>query len=256
VDFLFRFRSLFRAEEARDIRKSFEEKRYDPRARCACEAKCLLPGNREVRVSIIEVSASGMRLRGEQKMNLGDIVSIQPVKKSDPFSTPQRENHPVRMEVVWNKKQKGTGRYVIGLHYADDRKSLQDSWAASILKKYGISVGIEPHRRRNIRIPVDLALSITAGNEFFRGSVKDIGISGMLMGVDREIDSGGELRFRIGPYKHLQGLICRGRIAHRRFLSSVKHWVYGVVFLPMSEKQSELLCQYLTLLCLEGSESP
>jgi len=76
----------------------------------------------------------------------------------------------------------------------------------------------------------------------------------MLMVTDKEIFKRDDLRFRIGPYKHLQGIICRGRIAHKRFMSSSKKWVYGVVFFQMNEKQSELLSRYLAILCIEGSE--
>jgi len=140
MNFLIKFRTLFHGDESHDIQKSFEEKRCYPRAKCSFNARCLLPDKTELSVLISEVSASGMRLRSERKMQSGDIIVVEPERREEAFSENEHEGHSVKMKVIWNKKKQGTDYYVVGLHYADNRKNLQDSWAASLLKKFGISV--------------------------------------------------------------------------------------------------------------------
>lgn len=254
MDFLIKFKSLFKNEDAFDLKKAVQEKRYFPRARCQVEARCILPNKSDVKVQIVEVSIFGMRLYCDKKIKPSEIVTLEAVRGIVPHDDLLKLGNAVKMRVIWSKKRQSANDYVSGLLYSDVKKNLQDSWVAALLKKYGVSVGTAAHKRSKIRIPADLPLSITLGTEFLRGHVRDIGISGMLIETDREMRAKDRMKFRIGPYKHLQGFHCEGKVAHKRFSASSKNWVYGIIFLEMKEKQSEILNSYLTLLCLEVSE--
>lgn len=251
MDFLIKFKAFFKGKETFDLRKALEEKRFHPRARCFVEAIAIPPRKKELPVIITEVSISGIRLSSEKAMKPGEIVDLRALKSGGQETDGEPEAAPVKMKVVWNRRKPNSREYLVGLHYADNMKNLQDSWVAALLKNYGVSVGLVSTKRKKVRIPVDLPLSMTVGSEFIKGSVKDLGIGGMLIESDKNINVKDKVKFRVGPYKHLQSFSCEGKLTHKRFIPSTKKWIYGALFLEMSEKQANLLSTYLTTLCTE-----
>ncbi len=249
MDFLIKLTGLFKGEGALDLKQALKEKRFFPRVRCAVEARCSTEKKQNFLVSIVEFSLYGMRIYSEKKLKAGEIVDIGTLTGAIDGA-----GGAVKMRAIWCRKKPATNDYIAGLQYEDTRKNLQESWIARLLKKYGVSVGLSTQKRRKVRIPANLPLSVSFALKSIEGRIEDIGIGGMLFTSDQSLSIHEILRFRIGPYEHMKHLFCNGKILRERFVHSSQKWVYGVVFQQMNEKQSQLLSDYLRVLCLEHRE--
>jgi len=249
MDFLLKLTGLLRGERGLDLKQALKEKRFFPRVRCAVEARCTTEKKQNFLVSIVEFSIEGMRLYSPKKLKSGEMIEIGALKGTDGGI-----GGTVKMRTIWCRKKPTTNDYIAGLQYEDTRKNLQDSWIARLLKNYSVSVGLSPQKRRKVRIPANLPLSISFALKSIEGRIEDMGIGGMLFTSDQSLSLHEILRFRIGPYEHMKHLFCNGRILRERYVHSSQKWVYGVVFQEMNEKQSQLLSDYLRVLCLEHRE--
>jgi len=255
VDFLLKINAFLKGKSVIDIKRVSGEKRYSPRVRCLVDAQIITHGEKRLSAVIVEISLDGMRLYSDKKLLPEDKVLILHQKPQD--ASAERlpyEGGPVTMRVVWSRRKSGGKQFVSGLQYADTKKNLQDSWAASLLQLYGVSVGIASQRRKKIRISVDLPLSIALPLEMVTGQVLDLGVGGALISTSLDVSKKDILGFRIGPYRNLETLFIDGRIAHQRYVASTRKWTYGIIFTKMTEKQSQLLNSYLTMLIMEESE--
>lgn len=254
MDFLIKFKNLLKVDNVLNLKQVMKEKRFFPRIRCAVDVRCIDELNQYFDGVVVEASLYGMRMYTSMKLKPEETYTVEVIGGRGVFRDEPDAGNPIKMKVVWCKKHGTTHDYLAGLHYEDTRKNLQNSWVALLLQKYGVSVGIAIQKRRRIRIPADLPLAISIALDTKIGKIMDIGMGGMLIATEANVRVKEVMRFRIGPYEQLEPLFCDGRILHERYVPSTKKWVYGVLFMEMSDKQSHLLSSYLTELCLEQKE--
>ncbi|GEM_PF-829445 len=248
MDFLVKINAFLKGKGVVDIRKVSGEKRFSPRVRCLVDAQIITPDKKKLDAVIVEISLEGMRLYSDKKLIPEDRVMIlQQKPKEDAAGQISYEGGPATMRVVWCRKKSDGKQFVCGLQYADTKKNLQDSWVASLLQHYGVSVGVASQKRKKIRISVDLPISIAHPLEMVSGQVLDLGVGGALISTNIDISRKDILGFRIGPYRSLETLFIDGKIAHQRYVASAKRWTYGILFTRVTEKQSHLLNSYLTV---------
>jgi hypothetical protein len=252
MDFIIKVKGLIRGRDIFDIEKALEEKRFFPRIKCALEGRCSLEDGQKFHVHIKEVSLLGMRLASGRKLKTGDIVTVEPIKGRGILSTADFTENAIRMEIVWARKGGPGPEYLCGLQFADDKKRLKNSWIAYILDRYGISVAFSTQKRKWIRLDAEIPASIMHSRGRAVGIIRDIGIGGMLIDTRAELQKNEEIRFQIGPYRHIDTLLCEGRIIHGSYKKTVDSWIYGIIFENLTRKQAKLLNSYLSTLIVEG----
>jgi hypothetical protein len=251
MDFLLKIKHIFKGEGGLDLQQAIQEKRFFPRMRCAVDARCINEKNQKFIVVVVELSLYGMRIHSEKKFRTGEIIEIGALQGPEGSA---ETGYSLKMKVVWCRKKQSSKDYIAGLLYEDTRKNLQFSWIALLLKKYGVTVGLSPQKRRKIRVPAHIPLSISIALQTIEGKIEDIGIGGMLITTDKQINIKDTLRFRIGPFRELGHLFCNGKVVHVRFVQASEKWVYGIIFQEMNDRQSILLSEYLKLLIMEQKE--
>lgn len=246
-------KSVLSGKKAYKIEEILKEKRFSPRIQCEIQAMCFIPGE-DVPVNIANLGLYGMQIHVNKELMPGEKVRITPIKGAGILSGARYNVGSIAMKVLWSKEKKTTGNFIAGLRYDDTKKNFRESWVAFLLRKYGFTVGGSSQKRKNIRIPVNLSLSYRSieGDIDGTGIVRDVGLGGMLIAIEKEISSNRILKFRIGPYKSLESLICNGRVLHNKFAPTSGKWITGVIFVDLDEAGSKLLNLYLSVLFNEN----
>jgi hypothetical protein len=256
VDFLLKIKNMLTGEKNFNLEEAIREKRFSPRITCDVQATCTVPGGQEYSVVVSEIGLYGLRIHVAKELKLGDTIKLTALRGIGILSGARYSVNTISLRVLWRKKRKSHRDYMIGLQFSDIKKNLRDSWAAFLLQKFGVAVGVTVQKRKRIRIPTQLPLVCkNVKDELKRaGTVKDIGLGGMLISIDQMVFQGETLAFEIGPYKSLPLLHCDGMALHTHFVHSAGKWNAGIIFKSLNESQMKLLNSYLTVLLFEKSE--
>jgi len=256
VDFLVKVKNLIYGKGAFDIEEAIREKRFSPRMKCNVQALCTSPVGEDLACLVSEIGLFGLRIHISRELKKGEIVKVTAIKGIGILQGAKYIADTVTLQVIWCKRRKSLKDFMAGLQFSETKKNLRESWAAYLLKKFGVAVGVTTQKRKKVRIPTSLSLSYRAldGRETEGANVIDIGIGGMLVASDSNFPDRQELRFRIGPYKFLAPLFCDGKVVHHSFVHARGKWVAGVVFTKLDEMQTKLLNSYLVSLLTDKAD--
>jgi hypothetical protein len=256
VEFLLKIRNILTGKKSFDLEEAIREKRFSPRMSCDVQATCVLPRGQECSAHVSEIGLYGLRIHIPIEVKPGELIRLTALRGIGILSGARYPVNTISLKVLWRKKRASHRDFMAGLQFSDTKKNLRDSWAAFLLQKFGVAVGVTVQKRKKVRIPTHLPLIFrtTKDEEKRSGAVRDIGLGGMLISTDQAISQGMILRFEIGPYKNLSVLHCPGKTLHTHFIHSTGKWNAGIIFNDLDEGQMKLLNNYLTVLLFEKSD--
>jgi len=256
VDFLVKVKNLLYGKGTFNIEEAIREKRFSPRMKCEVQALCTPEAGDDIPCIVSEIGLFGLRFHAGRELRQGDVVKVTAIKGIGILQGAKYTANTVTVKVIWCKRRKNAKDFMVGVQFSETRKNLRDSWAAYLLKKFGVAVGVTAQKRKKVRIPTSLPLSYRTGDgqEVEGAAVIDIGLGGMLVAAESNFPEKQDLRFRIGPYKFLAPLFCDGRVVHHSFAHAKGKWIAGVVFTRLDEVQTKLLNSYLMSLLTDKAD--
>ncbi|MGV8118724.1 MAG: PilZ domain-containing protein [Candidatus Xenobiia bacterium LiM19] len=256
MDFLVKVKNLLYGKGSFNIEEAIREKRFSPRMKCEVQALCTLEDGEDISCIVSEIGLFGLRFNIGRELKQGEVVKVTAIKGIGILQGAKYTANTVTLNVIWCKRRKNSKDFMVGLQFSETRKNLRESWAAYLLKKFGVAVGVTAQKRKKVRIPTSLPLSYRTqdGQEMKGATVIDIGLGGMLVASESNFPDRQELRFRIGPYKFLAPLFCDGRVVHHSFVHARGKWIAGVVFTRFDEAQTKLLNSYLVSLLTDKAD--
>lgn len=209
-------------------RDPLRSRRREERIPCDMLVTCELGQGRVWEARLLEVSASGLRLRCEARLKRLQTVHISPLGG---FLG-------VRCSVRWVRLGEA------GLAYDDTSERIANSWVQITLRR------ADQLHRRDRRLPagVEVELQDQEGKWLSQGVLLDLSLRGALVRTEERLEDGTSLRLRIGASLYLLARVV-GNPAPGRF---------NLVFFPGYKTDEARLRQVLLglLEAIERGEAP
>lgn len=162
------------------------------------EIKCVWPDGGAL-ASLVELSASGLRLEVNHRWAPGTLISLSYSKNA-----PASEVATVHARVVWCRKVGSI--QLTGLAFADNGEALAKSWVRRVLLECGLTPEKSPERRRDQRIQAGVDGELVVKGARYPVPISDLSRGGALVRATLRFSVGDELFLSINRSGSIPGL--------------------------------------------------
>ena len=178
----------------------FTERRRTIRFSCRHKVE-LLQGEKKNTTYVISYSLGGLRLSNPGSLKIGDEVHIR-----FPHPLPGFSVKSLKCEVLWKRKNTRTLEILAGLKFLETKDRMAKSWVAYFFRERNATLADIKEDRAYYR--ADCRLNVIARREQDRavGEVRDLGIGGALLALNRPSEPGDDLELDVSGLSNLEPL--------------------------------------------------
>ncbi|MDQ7821360.1 MAG: PilZ domain-containing protein [Candidatus Eremiobacteraeota bacterium] len=229
-----------------------KERRRAPRISCFIEAAFSV-GEYTFEGTIIALEATGLRLLSPVKLSRGDILTVKALTLPDETEGEGRHTVLLKAEIVWCRQKRGFPLFYAGAMFLEDEETIRNTWVYKELSRHGVASTGDAGRRRTVRVTSSLPVQVVLEKrKWLTGVAIDLSLGGIKMNLIRDPGIDKEVTLRIGPYKNLALMECRGIIKRSAYNKKTEDYTLGVEFINFEDTQVKQVGNYIMALLREA----
>lgn len=222
------------------VSHNFEQRRKSSRRACEFQVDGMA-GRQGFYATVVDMSAGGLKVQCSKPIS---VKTKSTVKLTFPNPIKGCTDMTVDCIARWSRMRDADGVQFVGLEFKDHKK-MGTSWVKAKMKDLGFQSYNVREQRKDMRIACRLPATIKVSGLPLKCSVRDIGLGGLFLELQKPLRPGAEVSIQVNKTSHFPETTFEGRVLHQQHPEPGAPFGHGLTFRNLSSEHRELLQSFL-----------